>query len=50
MQEWEYKTFHLAKPQNHIEHLNRLGREGGKPLRWCPRGGWAGAGCTPSSC
>jgi hypothetical protein len=27
MQEWEYMTFDLAKPQKDIEDLNRLGRE-----------------------
>jgi hypothetical protein len=28
MQEWEYMTFDLAKPQKDVEDLNRLGREG----------------------
>jgi len=28
MQEWEYTTFDLAKPQKNIEDLNRLGRDG----------------------
>jgi hypothetical protein len=33
MQEWEYMTFDLAKPQMEIEDLNRLGREGWEARR-----------------
>ena len=50
MQEWEYMTVDLAKPKKDIEDLNRLGREGWEPSRWCHRGEWGGVGCTPSFC